>query len=771
MIFGTRTGFAVSLLLFTAVHTAAQEAPVVRFRAVTPDGAPVANAPIFWTPWSENLRTTFPDESERSTTDADGYCTVDFSSHPDVAGNNFEVCVEPAPGEAGIVRVYPTEKKEGPTLIEVVKQVPIRGRVRAEDGTPIAGAVLGSPWFPRTTSDEEGRFTVWGLGTSQTLSVFKDGFAWNRIDFAKGEVDIVLQPGYRITIETVDVTGQSVAGAEVRYQNAMVLSDTEGRAQTLPLAAGETIHIYAAFAREPTYISSAPTQVTVVAGQSQVVRLVLTEPERVPPVSISGRVVMAGTGEPVRARIFAHTAAGEFDYFARERAVTDDQGNFTIVSVSKTEQFLLARPTKSTLYGQDGIVRVDCREGSVDGIVLNVALGCAISGRVTLSDGSNPVPDWVLLSHGEAVQQFYAETGHFQFFNLPPQPTTAELRKGDISLPITLPAPGNALRDITIEVPAPSTKAQISGQIVNAEGAPQAGVSLTLRIDPLGQGGNAAYENAETDGEGRFTIETPHSGSTAAERITVMRTFTAGGNTERRGMDCKILESPKAVVVEPGATVENLRYVIAPPDTRMIAGTVWDEAGNLVNANVSFMSESRESVHPSGQIQEGHFRFFELPEEKLAIEFTAEKHQARVLEEGRDFQRGDEYIKVILPTTPYPEGIPLWTTVTGAPWTPEAVDSAIQGKSIRMRFDHYRRLLDPAPQRQVPPPATEGKSGRWRFSSWIPGASPFPGLPSTRPSHTCSQERTTIWASSMSLTLRTAPRRCFRVQRAAMKSP
>ncbi len=728
MICGIRIGFAVGLLLFTAVHTTAQEAPVVRFRAVTPDGAPVANAPIFWTPWSENLRTAFPSENERSTTDADGYCTVDFSTHPDVAGNNFEVCVESAPGEAGIVRVYPTEKKEGPTLIEVVKQVPIRGRVRAEDGTPIAGAVLGSPWFPRTTSDEEGRFIVWGLGTTQTLSVFKDGFAWTRIDFPQGEVDILLQPGYRVTIETMDVADRPLAGAELSYMGLRVLTDQDGRAQTLPLPAGEKIGIFGSYVQEQRNLNAPATSVTVKPIKQQVVRLVLTEPERVPPVSISGRVVMAGTGEPVRARIFAHTAAGEFDYFARESAVTDEQGNFTIESVSKTEQFLLARPTKSTLYGQDGIVRVDCRQGSVEGVLLSVAPGCAISGRVKSSDGTDPEPDWVLLSHGENVQQFYAETGHFQFFNLPPQPTTAELRKGDDSLPITLPAPGNALRDITLEVRAPSAMAHVSGTIVNAQGEPQTGVSLTLRIDQAGEGGNASYENAETNGEGRFTIETRHSGTISAERITVMRTFTAGGNTDRRGMDCTMLESPKAVVIEAGATVEDLRFVIAPPETRMIAGTVWDEAGNLIDANVSFMSDSRESVHPSGQIREGHFRFFELPDEKMAVEFTAEKHQARVLEEGRDFQRGDENIQVVLPTTPYPEDVPLWTIITGAPWTPEAVDSAIQGKSIRMRFDHYRRLLEPAPQRPVPPPATEGEAGPVAIQVVDPEGKPIPRI-------------------------------------------
>ncbi len=728
MICGIRIGFAVSLLLFTALHAPAQEAPVVRFRAVTPDGAPVANAPIFWTPWSDNLRTAFPNENERSTTDAEGYCTVDFSTHPDVAGNNFEVCVEPGEGRAGILRVYPTEKKDGPTLIEVVKQIPIRGRVRAEDGTPVAGAVLGSPWLPRATTDDDGRFTVWGLGTSGTLSVFKEGFAWSRTDSAKGEVEIVLQPGFQVTLETVDAAGNPIAGADVGYQNIRVRSDAEGRVQTLPFPAGETISAYASFAGEQTYLASTAMQVTVAAGPPKVLRLVLTEPERVPPVSISGRVVMAGTGEPVRARIFAHTAAGEFDYFARESAVTDEQGNFTIESVSKTEQFLLARPTKSTLYGKDGIVCVDCRQGSVEGLVLNVARGCAISGRVKLSDGTEPKPDWAILIQGETVRQFYAKSGHFQFFNLPPQPATAELRQGDVSLPITLPEPGNALRDITLEVRAPSAKAHISGQIVNAEGAPQAGVSLTLKIDNGGEGGNSSYENAETNGEGRFTIETPHSGAISAERITVMRTFTAGGNTDRRGMDCTILESPKSVVVETGATVENLRFVIAPPETRMIAGTVWDEAGNLVNANVSFMSDSRESVHPSGQIREGHFRFFELPEEKLAIEFTVEKHQARVIEEGRDFQRGDEYIQVVLPTTPYPDDIPLWTTVTGAPWTPEAVDSAIQGKSIRMRFDHYRRLLDPAPQRPVSPPATEGEAGPVTIQVVDPEGKPIPRI-------------------------------------------
>jgi hypothetical protein len=746
MICGIRIGFAVSLLLFTAVYTAAQEAPVVRFRAVTPDGAPVANAPIFWTPYSENLRTTFPNESERSTTDAEGYCTVDFSTHPDVTGNNFEVCVEPGEGHSGILRVHPTEKKDGPTLIEVVKQIPIRGRVRAEDGTPIPGAVLGSPWFPRTTTDEDGRFTVWGLGTSGTLSVFKAGFAWNRIGFPKGEVEIVLEPGFQVTLETVDAAGNPIADADVGYQNIRLRSDAEGRVQTLPFPAGETISAYASFAREQTYLTSTAIQVTVAAGPPQVLRLVLTEPEPVPPVSISGRVVMAGTGEPIRSRIFISHSPSEFDYFADSRAETAEDGSFTLENLSRTEQFVQARPTKSTLYGQDGIVRVDCRQGSVEGLVLNVARGCAISGRVKLSDGSDPEPDWVLLSHGETVRQFYAKSGHFQFFNLPPQPATAELRQGDVSLPITLPEPGNALRDVTLELPGPSAMAHISGQVVNEQGEAQAGVSLMIEFHQTeataetvsAENSNIdsrpkvrrqrSLEHVETDGEGRFTVETPHAGTISLKQASVMRTFTAGGDTDRRGIECTILESTAAAVVEPGGTLENLRFVIAQPETQMIAGSVRDEAGNPVDARADFITASRESVYTNGQVRNGHFQFYKLPEEKFAIEFQLEKHQARVLEEGRDFQRGNENIQVVLPTTPYPEDVPLWTTVTGAPWTPEAVDSAIQGKSIRMRFDYYRRLLDPTPQRPVPPPATEGETGPVAIQVVDPEGKPIPRI-------------------------------------------
>jgi hypothetical protein len=180
-----------------------------------------------------------------------------------------------------------------------------------------------------------------------------------------------------------------------------------------------------------------------------------------------------------------------------------------------------------------------------------------------------------------------------------------------------------------------------------------------------------------------------------------MRQFTVGGDTDRRGEDCAILESPEGVEVTTGATVDNLRYVIAPPEIEMIAGTIRDEAGNLISPRMEFMTAARESVYLQGQVRDGHFRYFKLPEEKVAIEVQLEKHQVRILEEGRDFERGNENIEVVLPTTPYPEDVPLWTTITGAPWTPEAVDGAIQGKLIRMRFDNYRRLLEPAPQAPI----------------------------------------------------------------------
>jgi hypothetical protein len=402
----------------------------------------------------------------------------------------------------------------------------------------------------------------------------------------------------------------------------------------------------------------------------------------------------------------------DFDYSADEEGQTAEDGTFTVPDHTGREVYILARPTEGTLYGIDGIVRVDCSAGSVEGLELKVAPGCALSGRIVLSDGTEPQPDWVILRQGNTTLQSYTDGGQFEFLNLPPEPSAVSLESGGVVLPITLGKAGTALSDVTMNLPGPAAMVHFKGQILNAQGEPQPGFSISLEIKSESAGANSF--SAETDGEGRFAIETKDSGMVSVAGVYYTRQLNAGEQSDRQQIQCSIVEPIAPFPVEPGASVENLKIVVARPVDWYLAGIIQDEHGTPLKPEIHFLTGAWNSSSPREATGDGYFKFYTLPEERFAIIFELKGHQVRILEEGRNFERGDQELKVVLPTTPYPEDVPMWTTITGAPWTPEAVEQSIQGDPIRRRFEEFKRLLaanaPPETPQPVTPPAPEPTS-------------------------------------------------------------
>lgn len=720
-------------LLLAALPTLAQPGHAVRLQALGPEGAPVANAPVVCVlrPPLEEVRTSLPSESERSTTDSDGYCTIQLPESPPNQVDTYEVWIDGGNGCAGYVRVSPNEAAPAPLPVTLTKQLPLRGQVRAQDGTPVEGALIGPQWFPRTTTDAQGQFTLWGMGTSGgPLSIYKEGFAWTVVHNPGGEMDIFLEPGFRIELEAVDTSGKPVPGATIYSEGATRLTDQQGRAATLPRLRGTSVNIFAEYGEGEQRMVSERVNYKVSGEAGQLVRVVLTPYVEEPPVTISGRVVLADTGEPVRARIFSNYNDQDFDYGADEAGQTAEDGTFTITDRTRRHLYILARPTKSTLYGIDGIVRVDCSRGAVEGLELKVAPGRAVSGRIKLPDGTEPKPDWVILRQGANTSYSYSTNGHFQFSNLPPAPSDAVLESGGVTLPITLGAAGTALRDVTLNLPSPavvdtalrdvtlnlpdpSAMVHLTGRLVNAQGEPQPGFSISLVIKSESAGSNTL--SAETDGDGQFAIETNDSGMVSEDKVYYKRRVNAGGQNDYGELiQCSIVQPIAPFVVQPGETIEHLTIVAEKPLDRSIAGTIQDENGAPLKPEIQFLTGPWKSDSPREAPRDGSFKFYTLPAERFAISFELEGHQVRILEEGRNFQRGDQEIQVVLPTTPYPADVPLWSTITGAPWTAEAVEQSIQGDPIRRRFDEFKRLLNAASPADAPvpvvPAAPEPKS-------------------------------------------------------------
>ena len=687
-------GFLTALMLMTScVATAAEPNLTIRFRAVDEDGNGVGGAKVSWLPYTPKLVTTFPTESEQGTTDDDGYMTVDFSQHPAASGNNFEVRVETDPSYAAALRVYPERDYEDPVLLTLKKYTPIKGTIRDVDGKPIADVVVGSSWFPTTRSDAEGQFTLWReRARGGAISFFKEGHAWTSHHGIAGDMELTLLPGYRVTFEVVDASGAPVADAEVSDGRLYLKTDESGKALSVPWEQGEKQRFYAWRTVDRVYSQSEHQEFTVTDHPSQTVRLVLKEVPNTPRVelSISGKVVDAATGEPVRARLFVSDTLSDFDYHAKEKGVTEKDGTFALDGLRDRVYFLQARPTKSTLYGVDGIVEVDCSKASIDGLVLNVAPGCAVSGRVTISDGSEVEDQWILLQHGDLNIQRVSKGGNFAFYNLRPAPKQARLRVGGDSLELTLGEAGTALRKVEMTVLASSDKGHVRGRIVDEMGEPQAGLSVIYQIFDGKDRVGAAH--GETDGDGRFEMETIFEGEARIQGVYAQRQYSTGTATEQRSVEGIIVENSGPVAVNVGEPGEGINLVVTVPDIRPISGTVTDETGAAVPyAYLRLMTEKHADTGRNISVNQGQFILHPVPEEPFLIVFQAQGYQTRILELGRDFNRGERNLQVVLKAGPYSEDVPLWTQVTGKPWTQEVVDATIQSENIRRSFDEYRR--------------------------------------------------------------------------------
>ena len=141
---------------------------------------------------------------------------------------------------------------------------------------------------------------------------------------------------------------------------------------------------------------------------------------------ISGKVVMAGTDEPIPTTLYiAHNA----QYESLDRAgKTDADGSFRIERRPRALQSLCAVPVDRMWYPAEGLVKVDLREGPVEDLVLTAAPGVAISGKALDGEGSPVAENWVMLQSKATprLDELTDIDGRFSFGNLPPldQPVT-----------------------------------------------------------------------------------------------------------------------------------------------------------------------------------------------------------------------------------------------------------------------------------------------------------------------------------------------------------
>ena len=124
------------------------------------------------------------------------------------------------------------------------------------------------------------------------------------------------------------------------------------------------------------------------------------------------------------------------------------------------------------------------------------------------------------------------------------------------------------------------------------------------------------------------------------------------------------------VLLNAGDTPSAIRLVARRANSTVVAGTVRDESGALLDARVTYYI--RDSM--GGSL--GHLGGFfwrgprkdkrpQTPDEPFLMLVRKEGYQPTLLVRGRDFELGDRDVKVVLKRGPFPEGESVFTAVTG----------------------------------------------------------------------------------------------------------
>ena len=414
---------------------------------------------------------------------------------------------------------------------------------------------------------------------------------------------------------------------------------------------------------------------------------------------ISGKVVMAGTDEPIPTTLYiAHNA----QYESLDRAgKTDADGSFRIERRPRALQSLCAVPVDRMWYPAEGLVKVDLREGPVEDLVLTAAPGVAISGKALDGEGSPVAENWVMLQSKATprLDELTDIDGRFSFGNLPPLDQPVTLTFGTVKAEVGPLEAGETVDDVVLQLPAPSEKFTIHGDVVDERGEPVAGVHLTLQKGLLGNP-NHGFASGNADGHGRFAVtfnENTLPGPIKTQVYAPMQ-FKVGSLDQRTGRECTILE---------GGTLDNaakedapeMHLVVQVPPMRLLGGYVENTEGQPLQPQI----QVRYDRYKSDRVEcdkRGSFLTYRLPEEPFLLEFTLEDHQAVVLEQDRDFDINDRSIHVVMKEGPYPDDVSVWTAVTGKPDTEEAIGKTVQGENIKRREEEYRRLASASAERE-----------------------------------------------------------------------
>ena len=577
-----------------------------------------------------------------------------------------------------------------------------RGIVRDPSGAPLPGVeVLLRRSMPAAITDENGRYEVRNVEGDMMFFLKKDGYGCLETRYRPPgqNLDITMPEGALLEATLVDTDGQPVPGARAWYEvlgdeiyySIRVKTDAQGRFTTVWLPPGEKV-ILGAWRRVNGERWRAEKEVVLDAGADNTATLQLEPYEEPPTTTISGRVVMAGTEDPVPAQI----ALGEHKEWVHEADFhTDESGRFVLEQLPLKKYYIAALPDDRTLYAVDGLTAVDLSSGKpVEDLAIELAQGCAIRGKVLSADGVTVPEKQVLycLSSESGTRRVpgYARTvyseddGHFEIPCLPCTGEQFELTVGDARAMVGPLQKGEIQEEVVLRLEdvylKPDLKAAIRGTLVDLGGEPISGAVVTLTAPHR-------PETCVTRSDGSFELEF-REGGTVQFDVAVRKQLYTGRQVGSTTQKAAIVEGGR-LTLRKGVSVDGARLVAVIKPPRTLAGTVADEAGQPLEANVDYYQGTTQG---GVRCEKGRFLLTDYEAvEPLLLEFRKEAYQAVVLECGRDFDMGDMHIEVVMRKGPFPEGTPIFLAVTGREAPPEGVAPYSPWGSMRDRVRLWKR--------------------------------------------------------------------------------